>query len=262
MKTKHCQPEMPGAYRKDLNSALQYFLKENVPALAGDLICRPVVDEIVKLVDHYLPATEHLRPGQVLWYAVAAEETAGYGKKIEACRIAPVLVELINDEDIEDYMSKMPKRQRQKKVAVRLHQQTYAQGGVFSYADSAALMKLSPHTVGKYIREYEEETGQLVPRRGNIHDLGPTLTHKRIICIKHFSEGKSIEQTARETRHSPAAVSRYTNDFKRVHSCLKEGWDLPKITQATALSKSLVKEYVDLMQNNDMMDMDDENLPF
>jgi len=105
------------------------------------------------------------------------------------------------------------KRERQKKVAVRLFRQSYEQKGVLSNADVGSIMRLSPATVSGNIREYEKQTGQIVPRRGTIHDMGRNLTHKRIICQKHFLEGKSVEQTARETYHSPQAVFRYTNDF-------------------------------------------------
>lgn len=254
--------ERPAAYRKDLQAALRHFLKEAVPSLNGDLICTPVVNEIISMIDHYLPATERLRPGQVLWYGIAASETSGYGKRIEDCAIVPVLVDLITDDDIEAYIQKVPKRQRQIDIAVRIHNQAYKQGSAFAYGDTAAIMRLAPNTVGSYIREYEKETGKIVPRRGNIHDMGPTLTHKRIICIKHLMEGKSIEQTARETDHSPEAITRYTNDFKRVHVCLKEGWDLKKITQATGLSSPLVKQYVDMIEDTDHILDTNDNLPF
>jgi DNA-binding CsgD family transcriptional regulator len=152
---------------------------------------------------------------------------------------------------IEDIMNKLPKRKRQQKVAVRLHNQAYQQNGVLTYADTAAIMRLSPGTVGKYIREYEKEHNIPVPRRGNIHDMGPTLTHKKIICVKHLMEGKTIEITARETNHSTSAVTRYINDFKRVYICLNSGWEYDKIAQATGMSQSLVKEYVDLIESND-----------
>jgi len=251
------------ASRKSFSSALSHFLKTNVPALSGDLICKPVVDKIIEMVDHYLPATDHLRPGQVLWYGVDQSETAGYGKKIEDCKITPVLVDLITDQDIEDCIQKVSKKKRQQKVAVRLHQQAFEQGAVFSYGDSAAIMRLSAGTVGKYIREYEKETGTTVPRRGNVHDLGPTLTHKKIICIKHLVEGKSIETTARETNHSPEAVTRYTNDFRRIQVCLREGWDLGKISQATNLSKALTKQYVDIMEEyGSINDNEFNEIPF
>jgi hypothetical protein len=251
------------ASKKTFRSALRHFLKKNVPSLAGDLICGPVVDKVIEMADYYLPATEHLRPGQTLWYAIDKRETSGYGKKIEDCAISPVLVDLITEQDIEDCIQKISKRERQKKVAVRLHRQAYEQGGVFSYGDSASIMRLSPSTIGSYIREYEKETGGIVPRRGNVHDMGPTLTHKKIICIKHLMEGKSVEVTARETNHSPEAVTRYTNDFRRVQVCLKEGWELGKIKQATGLSESLAKQYIDIMEKNDnLKDVDLHEMPF
>ena len=108
----------------------------------------------------------------------------------------------------------------------------------------------------------EKETGKLVPRRGNVHDIGPTLTHKRIICIEHLKEGKTVEETARETNHSPEAVVRYTSDFRRIHLCLKEGFDLCKISKTTGLSHSLVEQYVDLIENNDKVIENDAELPF
>ena len=232
----------------------------------NDLICKPVVEKIMEMADLFLPATENLRPGQVLWYGIDQSETSGYGKKIEDCKITPVLVDLITEKDIEDCIQKVSKRERQKKVAVRLHQQAYDQGAVFSYGDSAAIMRLSAGTVGTYIREYEKETGNTVPRRGNIHDMGPTLTHKKIICIKHLMEGKSIEVTSRETNHSPEAVTRYTNDFRRIQVCLKEGWELGKISQATGLSKALTKQYIDIMEEHDSIESITDNandeLPF
>ena len=79
------------------------------------------------------------------------------------------------------------------------------------------------------------------------------LTHKRIICQKHFLEGKSVEQTPRETYHSPQAVVRYANDFMRVRECLKEGWSVERIAYTTGLSKSLTKEYADMINETEVL---------
>ena len=238
--------------RKTFKGALAHFLKSNISSLSGDIICQPVVNEISNLVDEYYPETSHMRPGQVLWFPIDARETSGYGKKIEDCAIKPVILNLLTDEDIKKYTEKVPKRLRQRAVAVRLHNEAYKQGAVMTYADTAAIMRLSPGTVGKYIRDHEKETELMVPRRGNIHDMGPTLTHKKMICIKHLIEGKSVEQTCRETNHSPEAVTRYTNDFRRVQVCLEEAWTIDKISQATGLTQPLIQQYVDIMeeQNN------------
>lgn len=114
-------------------------------------------------------------------------------------------------------------------------------------SDVAAIMRMATGTISKYTREIEKETGKPLPRRGTIHDMGPTLTHKRIICIKCLKEGKTVEVTARETNHSPEAVTRYINDFKRVYACLSSGWEIDKISYATGLSKSLTQEYINLI---------------
>lgn len=250
MKVQKTPEKAPVAKRKTFKAVLIQKLKEIVPSLNSPLLGEAVTDEILKLMDEYLPSTEKLRPGQVMWYAVASCEKGGYGKPIEEAQLSPVMLDLITEEDIEAQMQRIKKRERQKKVAVRLHSQAYKQGGVLTYADTAAIMRLSANTIGTYIREYEKETGQMVPRRGNIHDMGPTLTHKRIICIKHLKEGKSVEQTAWETDHSPEAITRYVNDFKRVWTCLKEGWTLEKISAATGLSDGLITQYVDMIEED------------
>lgn len=258
---KAVKKDVPPEFRKTFEAALSYFFKENIPALSGDIIARPVVAKIREMVDRYFPSGERLRPGQTLWYGVAASETSGYGKKIEDCQITPVIVDLVSEDDIKAYVEKIPKRKRQQNVAVRIHNQAFEQGAVFTYADTAAIMRLAPGTVGSYIREYEKEYGISVPRRGNIHDMGPTLTHKRDICVKHLFEGKTVEQTAFETNHSPEAVSRYTKDFKRVYTCLKEGWNIEKITQTTGLSESLSKQYIEMIEEHNNV-TEEEELPF
>ncbi len=239
----------PPVERKTLCAAIAHFLEDNVSGCKGKLMRDLVASELVEIVDHYLPATERIRAGQTVWYAVDVNETSGYGKRIEDCQIVPVILDLIKHDDIEACIQGVSKKERMKTVVARIHRQAFEQGGVLTSTDSAAMLKLSPHTIGIYIREIEKETGIPLPRRGNVHDMGPTLTHKRIICLKHLKEGKTVEQTAMETHHSPEAVTRYVHDFKRVHLCLKEGMEFGKIPVATGLSKGLVNQYVDIIDD-------------
>lgn len=242
----------PSWIRKDLPAAIDVFLEESCPQLGGYLTREPVVKRIMDLVDRYLPSTERLRQGQIVWYAVDEKESSGYGKLIEKCKTTPVILDLITADDIDDLMKKMPKQQRLQKIAVRLFEQSFKQKGVLTHADVGGILKLSEGTISKYIREYERDKNQIVPRRGNIHDMGPTLTHKKIICYKYYKEGKTIESVCRETRHSKEAVARYIDSFARVRECLKENWDISKISSVTNLSKSLTKEYVDLIESKEI----------
>lgn len=252
MRTNSAAPTAPIYEKKGFKAALNYFLAEQVPQLGGELTRKPVVERIYEMVEEFFPSTERVKMGQMLWYAIHENETAGYGKSLDKCRQVPVILDMIHETDVEDILNGIKKRERQKKVAVRLFRQAYEQKGVLTHADVGAIMRLAPGTVSRYIVEYEDETGKMVPRRGNIHDMGPTLTHKKIICKKLFAEGKSVEQTARETNHSPAAVVRYGNDFKRVRECLKERWDAKKIAFATGLSTSLTLQYVDMLKGGDL----------
>lgn len=239
--------------KKGFHHALDSFFAENVPQLGGFLTRKAVVDKIVEMIESYYPSSERLKMGQMIWFAVHKDEKAGYGKKLESCRQTPVILDVINHADISDLLNNIKKRERQKKVVVRLFRQAYEQDGVLTNADVASIMRLSPATISKYVREYEKEHEVLIPRRGTIHDIGRSLTHKKIICKKYFYEGKSIEITARETYHTPQAVTRYINDFKRIRECLKAKWCIEKIAYTTGLSKNLTEEYVNMIKNDGVL---------
>ena len=59
---------------------------------------------------------------------------------------------------------------------------------------------------------------------------------------------KATPDIARETHHSPSAVDRYLGDFDRVRFCLKKGLSVEETSFITQLSKSLVVEYADLIE--------------
>jgi hypothetical protein len=242
--------ETPPWSRKTFNAALSGFFKEHCPQIGGDLMVKALVDALSKVLEELCPKTERLRPGQLVWLAVDQGETSGYGKRIEDCKLRPVVLDLVSSGDIDAFIEGLPKRERMKLASKRLFEQAFEQGGVLTSEDVAAMLKISSCTVGHYVREMERDLGLPIPRRGNVHDLGPTLTHKRIICVKCLKEGKTIEETARETSHSTEAVTRYVNDFKRIKTCLDAGWPLEKISYATKLSKSLTLQYINLIEED------------
>jgi predicted transcriptional regulator len=236
--------------RKTFGAALVQALREHVPTL-GSLTAQALADHIQKLIEQYFPPAERLRMGQMLWPAIDVRESAGYGKPIEQCRLKPVMLQAISEQDIAQLLEGVRRPVVRQGIAVRLCCQAHEQGGVLTLADVAAMLHVSPTTVGHYIKEYEKEhNGELVPRRGTLHDMGPTLTHKKIICQKVIGEGLSIEQTARQTRHSPAAVSRYVVDYRRVAACLSQGMSVKEAAYATGLSPRLAAEYQELIESH------------
>jgi predicted transcriptional regulator len=244
----HKEASLGPLQRKTFQGALVRELRLHIPTL-GELTAEPLARRIGELVEQYFPKTQRLRMGQILWPAVDERESAGYGKRIEQTALKPVLLEAISQQDVQDLLRGLPRREIRKKTAVRLCEQAKAQGGVLTGVDVATMLRISPATVSRYIREVERQGGRLIPRRGTLHDMGPSVSHKRQICRMVILEGCSIEQTARATSHSPEAVTRYVQDYRRVHACLTMGLTVEQTAFTTALSKRLVQEYTDLVND-------------
>ena len=154
-----------------------------------------------------------------------------------------MVLDLLPTSEIEARTQGAKLREVKKEAVARLFTQTYQQSGVLTNAEVALLLKLSAGTVGTYRREWEKQHERLLPTRGSIHDMGPTLTHKKIILQKLIFEGKTVEVVCRETDHSPEAVLRYATNFKQVLMCQSKGLDVTQTAFATKLSTRLIEEH-------------------
>ena len=233
---------------KSFAGALEAFLAEQCPQIGGSMTRRVLVQGIDSMVSKFYPETSHLRQGQIVWPTVHKKETSSYGKSIQTTEITPVILDLVRPEDSIERANGKRLRDIKKEAAVRLSLQTDQQEGCITIAELAIMLKISPSTVSKYIREWELEHQTVLPRRGSIHDMGPTLTHKRIILYKLFIEQKSVQQTSRETYHSLAAIQRYISTFRQVLLCKQKGMSTEEIAFATGRTKRLINEYEQIIE--------------
>lgn len=249
--------------KKSFRNNVESFLREQIPSL-GSLTCAVIVDQLETMIDKYYPPTERFRMGQVLWPAVDVKAKASYGKTMERTKLVPVTLDLIHRKDIEAVLQGKKAKEVRKQITARLFTQAFEQQGVLTNSDVAMLLRVTPTTVSRYVKEIEQETNRYLPRRGVVHDLGPCTTHKKQICYQVIVEGRSVEETARRTHHSPAAVTRYVRDYKRVYTCLKEGLTIDQTRYVVNISKKLVEEYVGLIeqQHHDLEALVDDDLPF
>jgi len=233
---------------KTLRNALRHFITREFPRLGGPWIIEMFVDKLLQWVARYHIGCDQLKPGQTLWPAIAIAEHPGYHKPTYAMRQVPVVITLASQDDIADLRNDVKWSTLVQRAMVRAANDAYAQGGVLSTSDLSVLFHHSHTRVAELIRQYELETGETVPRRGTIHDLGRTVTHKRIICRKAYLEGKPTPVIARETCHSPEAVDRYILDFARVHfATVRCGMTIDEATFAIQRPRFLVEEYVKLI---------------
>lgn len=237
---------------KTLRSALIQFVTREFPRLGGPWIVELFVDQVLRMMDTHTASRNRLQPGQTLWLAVAVDERPGY-KSMHRTRHVPVVLTLANQEDVAALRSNEKFSSIRKRALVRVAKEAYEQGGVLTCTELGLLFHLSPSRVSVLIREYESETGEVVPRRGNIHDMGRTVSHKAIICRKAFVEGKLTPAIARETSHSPEAVDHYLLDFARVHfAIVQRGMTPEEAAFAIQRPVSIVRQYVKLIEAFDL----------
>jgi hypothetical protein len=231
------------AAQKTFAGALEAFFASEFPQLAGVRARRSVVQGIVEMVHRFFPATAHLRQGQTTWISVAKNEVSSYGKTITETRLVPVIVTLLAEDEAQQRRDGKRLRDIKRESVARACLEIDQQGGCVTAAELALMFKTTPTTVGKYIAEWEAAHGKLLPRRGTIHDMGPTLTHKKEICRLLFIEGKTVTQVIHLTKHSARAIERYITNFRQVFTCKTNGMTVQETARATKLSQRLVEEY-------------------
>jgi len=108
----------------------------------------------------------------------------------------PVIVTIVDQDDVADLRSNAERYQVLEQAIVRAAFDAYAQDGVLTCTDLGLLFNRSYTRVAAIIREYEEETGEIVPRRGNVHDMGRTVTHnERAIVVNSRHTSRQVHYT-------------------------------------------------------------------
>lgn len=233
---------------KTFQGALEAFFEQECPQLGGTRTRMTLVNAIFQMVQSFFPDSTNLKQGQIIWTTVHKNEKGAYGKKIKNSRLTPVVVDLIPPSDIAERAKGKKLRDLKKDAAVRICRQAYKQDGCMTLAELSILLKMAPSTASKYIREYEKEEQIVVPRRGTIHDMGPTLTHKKMIIEKLFIEQKSVQQVIRETCHSARAIERYITSFRQILLCYNKGMNLKEICYSVRKTPALVNQYLHLIE--------------
>ena len=235
-------------YYKTFLGALESFFAQECPQIGGIRTRQVLVKSINEMVVKFFPKSSNMRQGQILWTTVHKDEKMSYGKSIQKTTLTNVILDLVQEKDPLERAKGKKLRDIKKEAVSRLHHQAYEQNGCLTNAETAILLKVSPPTVGKYIKEWETENKAVIPRRGTIHDIGPSLTHKKIIIEKLFIEKKTVQQVSRETYHSLQAIQRYISAFKQVLLCRKKNLSVEETAYVIGKSIRLTKEYFKIIE--------------
>jgi hypothetical protein len=246
-----CRP-YEASDRKTFKGALCHLLHTEFPGIFGPAVTRLFADKIDELYERFHPPRSRFTIGQLFWAGVAIDDPPSRNKRIEDTRLVPVVLDLVTARDIEEARAKGMRSQTRRAKIARLFCQAHEQGAVLSLADVSLMIHINYSTLSRLVLDHERETGQMVPRRGTIHDMGRSVTHKRIICYKRLVEQKPTSQVAQETFHSADEVEYYVQCLRRVWLCRDSGMSPEQVAQATGHSLSLVQEYLGLIEEFDL----------
>jgi hypothetical protein len=231
---------------RSLQAAVAQRIGEQFPRIGGSRICELCAQMVIEVVHHHLRPRESLGHGQIVWAAISIDDPPSPRRPLKSARLTPVVLSVSTPEDVERRITRVARDEYLTERCVRMCVEAYEQGALLSNADLAEILTMDDSRVSWALSRYEKLTGKVVPRRATLHDVGTALTHKRIICLKRWQEGKSAEQVARETFHSLEAVDRYLGMFERVRCCRKYQMDAQQTAFALGCGERLVREYLEI----------------
>lgn len=244
--------------KRDFKSALINILENDYKLLGSRKIIELLSEDIENLHNEYYPHRDRVGYGEIVFRTTKDDgQRQSYGKKTEDYASITVVLPLVTNEDIERriYYKKGDKNSNYKhqtsrdiETMVRLLKSAKQQGGLLSGAELSMLMNRTLGTIGKYLKAYQEKTGEILPLKGYVLDQGSLPTHKGII-ISLYENGVSPADIVLKTSHSQDAVDRYIKHYEQVKKLLKKGLDERAIVSITGRSLNVIKQYIKLYKN-------------
>lgn len=235
------------AHDRFLKPAIINFFEREFSGFFGPIVRENIADALLELFDSLCPESARLKPGQLVWNALDKNTRADWSNR----RYVPVILSLVTDEDISLFEKGTSVPSIRKNVMARMFREAYKQGAVLSTRDLSLLLVSDGAYLSQLRIEYEKEHQTILPHTGVLHDMGTTITHKRLIVYKHIVEKKDPAVVARETNHSQLAVDKYIKDYHRVKTLVDDKKDVEFIHHTTNISRHVIKQYLQIINKND-----------
>lgn len=233
-----------------LSSRLFVLLRDELGLGRQPKVARLLVNEILAVVEDTLLTTEMMQPGQLLVLAPEIGQGASWSRgRLEDKRLKAVRLDLVDPDDIKRLAAgEKPFLVRRRRLA-RMIRQAHEQGALLSSSQLAVISGYSAASVNAHTKAHEKATGEVLPTRGIVEDIGRGTTHKKQIVARHLN-GESTSEIARATNHTPRSVERYISRFEQVKELvcyLEKDPDPMVIARILCCSQQLVAEYLELL---------------
>lgn len=233
-----------------LSSRIMVLLCDELGLGRQPKVARLLVHEILEVVEDTLLTTDMMQPGQLLVLAPEIGQGSCWSRnKLEDKKLKAVRLDLIVPDDIDRLAAgEKPFLVTRRRIA-RMVRQAYEQGATLSSAQLAVITGYSSSVVCNHFRLHMKATGEVLPTRGIVEDIGSATSHKKQIVSRYLT-GESTSEIARATDHTPFSVERYIGRFEQVRelvSYLEKEPNPMVIARILGCSQRLVVEYLELL---------------
>ncbi len=215
------------------------------------IFAEAMIERILEMIDAFVKPASLLKPGQLLWMAVADDGCKHAGQPMKELPQVPVILDLVTDEDLRALAGgeSFPAIRRRRQT--RLLDQTKKQNGALAYTDVSAITLVSRRTVGDGVAHVQAAEERILPHRGSVHDIGPTLSHKTEVA-RLLEQGYLEPEICRKLSpvHDRQSVERYAQTYKNVVKLLARGFSPAEISGILSISESLVEEYIAIVNEH------------
>jgi hypothetical protein len=215
------------------------------------LFAEAMIERILTTIQAFVQPRSLVKPGQVLWMAVAHDGRKHAYQAMKEMPLVPVLLDLVTQDDLQALAQGETFSRLRRRRHARLLDQALEQGGVLAQTDLAALTLTSERQVGDDIVQVQQTEGRRLPYRGAVQDIGPTLSHK--LQVARLLETGYLEPEICR-RLSPAhdlrSVERYAQTYKNVLKLLEHGFAPAEICSILSLGHRLLNEYIQLVKEH------------
>jgi len=246
-----------GVVKRDFPTAVIRLLENDYKVLGSRRVLQMLAEDIEQIHQEYYPSVDRLQMGDIVWQTTKNDgQRPSYGKRTESYAVQTVILPLIRKEDVDRRTSYKKgdknsnyKHQETRDIEqmIRLLKSAKAQGGLLSGAELSVLMNRSLTTVGRLLRRYFANTGEILPMKGYVLDQGSNPSHKGII-ISLYEQGISPSDIVLKTGHTQAAVDRYIKAYEQVLQLVKKKHDAISICQITGRSMNTNVQYLRLVK--------------
>jgi hypothetical protein len=234
--------------KRTFRQALIHLLETEYKILGSHRVLEMVATDVQALVDEYHPAAERSRAGDLIWTTTASSESKpGKGKKTEECQHVTIALPWVIIDDLQTPSATKGRQVRQSNIAraVRIVKAAYAAGGLLTMPELAAMFNVAPVTMGEWLEEHYQRTGEVLPTKAQVLDVGSQPSHKDIVVYLHEEKLDAVE-IARRTHHHLSCVEVYLKDYDRVKLLLSKGLPPDEIAHAIGRSLHTVRQYCKL----------------